>query len=367
MSTSGVDRTVAGLVRHLEVYGILPEVWHVDTSHRSVTERQADGVKVVELPARGRAASALLGLPDATRRFVRERRDEVDVLHLHSVFIPANVWLARLAQRPYVLTPHGGYGPRVLAGHNRAAKAVWMRVREREYVHHASLLHAVSPDEVDQLRSTFGPHPSVFVPNAIDLPSVATAPNERTKGPRRRVLFLGRLAVEHKGLDILLEGVARCTQGGLAPEIELLIAGPDFRSGQAELEAMAASLIPADVRFLGPVFGDEKDALLRSAYVFAHTSRWEGMPYAVLEALAAGCPVLLTHATNLGGFVEDFEAGVVVEETAQGVADGLRRVLEMPPERYAKMCRAARRLASERFNWSMVAEHMSAAYRRILR
>jgi glycosyltransferase involved in cell wall biosynthesis len=176
------------------------------------------------------------------------------------------------------------------------------------------------------------------------------------------------LAVDHKGLDILLEGFARCRQGGLASEIELLVAGPDFRSGQAELEAMAASLTPVDsVRFLGPVFGDEKDALLATAYVFAHTSRWEGMPYAVLEALASGCPVLLTHATNLGGFVEDFDAGIMVDETAEGVADGLRRVLEMPPERYAAMCRAARRLASERFNWVVVAEQMSAAYRRILR
>jgi glycosyltransferase involved in cell wall biosynthesis len=86
----------------------------------------------------------------------------------------------------------------------------------------------------------------------------------------------------------------------------------------------------------------------------------------VLEALPAGCPVLLTRSTNLSEDVEEFEAGVIVEVTAESIADGLRKVLELPGERYAAMCRAARRLASERFGWSAAAEHMSAAYRTIL-
>jgi glycosyltransferase involved in cell wall biosynthesis len=65
------------------------------------------------------------------------------------------------------------------------------------------------------------------------------------------------------------------------------------------------------------VFGREKEALLDSAFVFVHTSRWEGMPFAVIEALATGCPVLVTPATNLGDYVEGFGAGVVVDGSAQ--------------------------------------------------
>jgi glycosyltransferase involved in cell wall biosynthesis len=117
---------------------------------------------------------------------------------------------------------------------------------------------------------------------------------------------------------------------------------------------------------VGPIVGDKKEALLRSAWVFVHTSRWEGMPVAVLEALGAGCPVVLTAATGLGEFVEEYGAGVVVEGSAPAIQEGLRTVLEASPGRYQAMRAAALRLASERFTWTAVAQQMAAAYRSIL-
>jgi glycosyltransferase involved in cell wall biosynthesis len=114
------------------------------------------------------------------------------------------------------------------------------------------------------------------------------------------------------------------------------------------------------------LFGRDKDALLSSAYVFVHTSRWEGMPFAVLEALAMGCPVLVTPATNLGDHIDEFGAGVVVDGSAWSVAEGLRRILEIPADQYETLCSAARRLASARFTWPIVAEQMTSEYGKIL-
>jgi glycosyltransferase involved in cell wall biosynthesis len=359
---------VFGLVSHLDSDGVQAEVWDLNPSHASVTERRASSVSVFQLPCRTRVRSSLLGLPEATRRFIRERRDGIDLLHLHSVFIPENVWVARLARLPYVLTPNGGYSPKVLAGNNRIAKFVWMRMWERDYVRNASMIHAVSRQELEELRATFGARPFVFVPNAIDLPAVVPTPADRMLGPSKRIVFLGRLAIDHKGLDVLLEGYASYVRNQRDTDTELIVAGPDFRSGREELEALAASMLQSgQVRFTGPLFGPDKEALLRSAYVFVHTSRWEGMPFAVLEALAMGCPVLVTAATNLGEYVDEFGAGVVVDGSAQSVAEGLRRVLEIPAEEYATLCSAARRLASARFTWPTVAEHMTSEYDKILR
>jgi glycosyltransferase involved in cell wall biosynthesis len=186
-------------------------------------------------------------------------------------------------------------------------------------------------------------------------------------GPRRRIVFLGRLAIESKGLDVLLKGYASYVRNQRDTDTELIVAGPDVRSGRDELEALAASLLQSGhVRFTGPLFGRDKEALLSSAYVFVHTSRWEGMPFAVLEALAMGCPVLVTPATNLGEHVQEFGAGVVVDGSVQSVAEGMRRLLEIQTEDYAALCSGARRLASALFTWPIVAEQMTAEYGKIL-
>ena len=367
-SASGVDRTLAGLVTHLDRYGIRPEVWELSPRYRAISQRQEGPVRVVHLPAFGRAKSSISGLPPATRRFIDERRAEIDVLHLHSVFIPANVWVAKAAGIPYVLTPHGGYSPEVLRGRNRFLKTAWMWARERHHVRGASLLHAVAPRELEQLRSTFRIDALLCVPNAIDLPAEPGPPEGRMRTDRRWIVFLGRLAIGHKGLDTLLEGFAsylKRSRNEHSPE--LIIAGPDIRSGRARLQAMAASLLPkGTVRFVGPRFGREKEELLRGAGVFVHTSRWEGMPLAVLEALAMGCPVLLTRATNLGELVEEYGAGAVVEGTPEAIGQGLTDVLDAPADRYLAMCAAARTLATERFSWPAVTEQIAAAYRGIL-
>jgi len=366
-STSGVHRTVAGLVSHLDHYGVRSEVWHLSPNHATTSETRAGSVRITRLPAFRRPRSAVSGLPTATRAYIRSRRAEIDLLHLHSVFIPDNAWVVRVAERPYVLTPNGGYSPEVIGGRRRIAKAIWMRLHERDYVRRAALVHAVSPRELDQLAATFGASQLLFVPNAVDIPSTGGSPRERTSGPRKRVVFLGRLAVDHKGLDLLVKGFAGLVRRRHEPDVELIVAGPDVRSGRAELEALAAPVLPDGVvRFTGPVFSSEKDALLRTAFVFVHASRWEGMPFAVLEALAAGCPVIVTAETNLGEFIEDFEAGVVVEGSADGVGNGLERLLTLPPGHYEAMCQAARRLAMERFSWPGVAKQVAAAYRTIV-
>jgi glycosyltransferase involved in cell wall biosynthesis len=366
-TVSGVDRTVSGLLAHLGSFGVVPEFWNLSHDHGNVSEATLGPIRNVTLPAHGRSRSALFGLPEATRRFLDERRTEVDLLHLHSVFIPDHVWVAKRSELPYVLTPHGGYSPEVLHGRNRFLKTAWSWMHERKYVEGARLVQAVSPRELDQLRGTFEIDTLMFAPNAIELPVETVTPQRRTSMSPKRIAFMGRLAIDHKGLDMLLQGYARYVSSRGGAGSELIVAGPDFRSGRARLEALAASLLPqGSVRFPGQLFGEDKDALLRSAYVFVHTSRWEGMPFAVLEALATGCPVLLTPATNLSDVVQEYGAGVVVEGTAEAVGKGIGRILETPSDRYAAMCLAAQRLASERFTWPKVAEQVAAAYRAIL-
>ena len=227
-------------------------------------------------------------------------------------------------------------------------------------------MHAVSSPEVRDIRRFDVKTPIAFVPNGIDealLKRHAPEPDEASAW-----VYIGRLAIDHKGLDLLVEGYALLhkTQGGNLPP--LVLAGPDFRGGKKRIEQLARSLdITDSIIFKGPVFGEDKWSLLSQARLFVHTSRWEGMPFAVLEGLALGRPVLVTPQTNLASYVEDYRAGWVVEGTPETIAGGLRTVLEAPPKDLNAVGDRARSLARDNFSWPSVAHQMAEIYNEIAR
>jgi len=241
-----------------------------------------------------------------------------------------------------------------------------MWIHEKRYVRRASMLHAVAPSELGQLRATFEVDELIFAPNGVALPTTVADPASKMARSPKRVVFVGRLAVEHKGLDLLVGGYARFFDRHPDDEVELVIAGPDERSGRAQLEALVNSQAArGSITFPGSVFGEAKDDLVRTAWVFVHTSRWEGMPFAVLEALALGVPVLVTPGTNLASFVTNAGAGVVVDGSVDGVAHGLAGICGASGELYDAMSAAARELAATQFSWPSIAGRIAQVYRSI--
>jgi glycosyltransferase involved in cell wall biosynthesis len=359
-NANGVNQTIAGLAKHLPKENIEVELWNFTPKVAAVRKRQVDNVNIFDLPSnRGRFLN-LVFMPRTTRRFLKQRSQEVDLVHLHSVFTPENLWASRLGT-PYVVTPNGGYSPRVTKGRNRLLKQVWTLIWERSYLRRARAVHAVSPPEVDDLR-TFGVEaPIAFVPNGVE----SVLLSRRTLRPHEASVwvYLGRLAVDHKGLDLLVKGYASLyerRQGELPP---LVLAGPDFRGGKEQLERLIRSLGMAEsIRFEGPVFGEHKHVLLAQSQIFVHTSRWEGMPFAALEALALGRPVLVTPQTNLALYVKEYGAGWVVDGTPESIAKGLGLILETSAQDLDAVGSRARSLARDRFSWPISSRQMATVY-----
>ena len=152
-----------------------------------------------------------------------------------------------------------------------------------------------------------------------------------------------------------------------APVSESLIRSA---SGPASaLDARPSSLVSsaaADVLFFGPAFGEEKEALLRSADAFILPSFSEGLPMSVLEAWSYGLPVVMTPECNLPeGFASD--AAVEIRSGEGSFQDGMRTLIEMTNHERAAMGIRGRRLVEERFTWSKVAAQMKALYEELLR
>ena len=360
-SANGVDKTIVGLVRHLLAQGIDIEVWHPTHRTETVRERKEDGITICDIPV-SRIGKGLCFLSREAKRFASDRASSVEILHFHSVFMRENLQLSKLGI-PYVVTPHGGYDRLILRGRNRLGKAIWFKLWERSYLRKARMIHAVSLPEREAIANLRLDVPVRYIPNGIDdaiFDRKAEAPSRRSD-----LLYLGRLALDQKGLDLLVQGYAKAR--AKMPEMpRLVMAGPDFRGGRAELTAMARALDIADrVDFVGPVYGEEKWRLLSQAKIFIHVSRWEGMPFALLEAMAIGRPVLITPGTNLAEDVSAAGAGVIVDGSIDAIAEGLRRVAGLSDSSLDDMGLCARQLSKTKFSWPKVVGELCSAYRAI--
>jgi glycosyltransferase involved in cell wall biosynthesis len=118
-----------------------------------------------------------------------------------------------------------------------------------------------------------------------------------------------------------------------------------------------------DVRFFGAMSGTAKLEVIANFDVFIHSSRFEGLPTACLEAASLGRPLLVSRETNLAEYVERGCAGLVMDETSVG---GVTRVLERAERLYeddqlAQMGENARLLIEKEFSWEENARRFVAA------
>ena len=113
--------------------------------------------------------------------------------------------------------------------------------------------------------------------------------------------------------------------------------------------------------FAGPVYGSAKRDLLRSASSIVLASYSENFGNVVIEAMAAGCPVIVTREVGAAGVVTESGAGIVVEGDPASLAQGIQRLLSDRAGR-SRMGRDGRDAVALRYSWDAVAARMETVY-----
>jgi len=311
-----------------------------------------------------------LNNPGLSRGFAAAVSREIhdfDVVHVHAIWNFPSWWAMRCAHAagvPYMVAPQGSLDPWAM-GQNRWGKRVYGMLTELPLLRRASRLQALSEKERVQCLAAGIRAPSVVIPNGVNPRAfdVDAAPLARMLGlpeGERTLLFLSRVHPK-KGLDLLLEAFARLRE---RHAVTLVVAGSDGGSGYlAAMQARAVALgVMPHCRFIGEVRGDEKFRLLRGADGYALLSRSEGLPVAVLEALGAGLPVVVSDECNLPEVREAGAGWVVAPEEALGALDALFS----NPEEAARRALRAQALISERFTWERIAQQTVAIYREMI-
>jgi glycosyltransferase involved in cell wall biosynthesis len=211
--------------------------------------------------------------------------------------------------------------------------------------------YRLPPDRVVVVPEAAAPH---FRPPT---PSTLVAARARYRLTRPYVLFVGFLEPK-KNLGALLESVATLRRRGAWGDTELIVVGAPGWGPDPVVRAHALGL-EGVVRFVGAVADAELPALYAGALAFAFPSLWEGFGLPVLEAMAAGAPVV---ASNRGALPEvTAGAALLTDPAPQPLADALEQILSDPPLR--ERLRVAGLARAGQFSWERTAHETLKVYR----
>jgi len=314
------------------------------------------------LVAAGCSVTSLVQPNAAVRKEFAEAADVVTFADLFA-FDPSARWRLAVALKGRtfnVILAHGNHAIRLARTLREHAPLVAV-------CHTTNFNVARRLADIDGALTLTGAYRQALIVSGFPAERIRQAPNAIALGPppgppppRETPLIggLGRL-VEDKGFDLLLEAAALLKTRGV--RFEIVVHGVDERGGVASMEALRDRLGLARDQVSFPGWTASPDAFLRSLDVFCLPSRRETLSLALLEALAAGRPIVAARLKGLEEVVEDglealtFEVGDVA-----GLAAALERLIGDPALRLT-MGQAARARAAS-FDLSVV----GALYRQAL-
>lgn len=260
---------------------------------------------------------------------------------------------------PYVILPHGEL-TKEAQQKKHLKKAVANFLLFNRFIRHAVAVQCLSGREEEQ--TLFGRKRFIGT-NGIPIPEKE---KQSFSEDGIRFVYIGRLDMYHKGLDILVKAVEKEKELLLQNHCSLSIYGPDILGRGTELGNLIAETGTGEIiKVFPPVSGEEKEKLLLGADVFIQTSRFEGMPMGILEALSYGIPCALTEGTTLATFVRNHAAGFASETTEEGVARMLEEVINRKSD-LPGMVLPAKTAISEYFSWDTVARETVETYKTII-
>jgi len=324
--TVKVRAIAEGLAQRGERVSVLTSWYGRPFTARNV---QQNGVEVVYL--RSRATYRATTLNAGLLSFCGKRLRDFDLVHIYGLYDllgPVVAHYCFKAGVPYVVEPLGMVRP---IDRSFRLKRLWHAFLGKPLLRHAAMLIATSQQEERELvEDGFDRNRVALRYNGVDLQEFASLPpkgafrSEWSLPPREPiVLFLGRV-IPRKGVDLLIDAFSKACPD----RSRLVIAGPEGEIGYvAKLREIAREKRVEDrTIFTGPLYGDQKKALLVDSHVFVLPSRYENFANGVAEAIACGIPSIVTDRCGVSEFVAG-KAGLVIPRETPALTDALRTLL----------------------------------------
>ena len=251
---------------------------------------------------------------------------------------------------PYIITPRGSLTYEAQHNHAWLKKMLARWAVFSAYVKNAKAIQYLTEGERDSSVRMFKT-PHFVLPNGFDEPKN----KKRTFSEKGiKAVFIGRLDMHHKGIDLLFNAIVAIKKELLNADFVIDIYGPkryDYFKIEKEIKRLE---IEAIARLHDEVEGKDKESALLESDLFVMTSRLEGLPMGLLEALAYGVPCFVTKGTNMKAEVERYDAGWTCVGSEAEIKSVLLKIIKeknLLPEKSENAI-----ILSHRYRWNEIAE-----------
>jgi glycosyltransferase involved in cell wall biosynthesis len=208
---------------------------------------------------------------------------------------------------------------------------------------HCDAINIISPAILSDLVELGIDRPKIsHIPNGI---KICDPIQKFHVASTRRLVWVGRLTAQ-KGIDLLFKALANVVTAGREFSLEIIGNGPDMA---LLLEQRRQLCLEKKVRFTGALAKDTIRTKLADADVFILPSRYEGMSNAVLEAMEAGLPILLTRCGGIDTYIDENIGWICEPDDVNGLTAALLRMLSTTADKLLAMGKQARLLVERNF------------------
>jgi alpha-1,3-mannosyltransferase len=336
----GIQKVIVDLAHSLKEHGVSVEVGHASPCFKNVGKSMHEGIVVHQMPVIG---SKLIGYVAGLRTLAKA----FDLIHVHDpqlLMLSLNVIL-QIPALPRVLSTHGGFFHTKRFIRLKRFHDTWLTPM---ILKRYDTVLASGPTDYDRIRTRVSNVLECF--NGID---VAKYEQAKSSDQRRLTwIYWGRLSV-NKNIAALINLVARCNEMGFP--VELGVFTNDEEKWRTQIQPLVDALGVGE-RISAQFYLCDTDMLrnARKFSVFVTATEYEGFGLAVLEALAAGKPVICRDIAPINSFVSS-DNGLFIDFMAGEDQDAaIRAFLESTDEAFTAKCLAAETTASG-YDWPIAA------------
>lgn len=288
--------------------------------------------------------------------------DKTDLVVFHEVYRKEYLSIYKnLAKNniPYILLPHGSLtftAQQVKKFKKQFANLLFFN----RFIKHASAIQCLSKKEFDETKININ---KFIGTNGMNIPVESKS---RFSINKVELIYIGRMDPYIKGLDLLIDGIKLYSENFRSNNIRVSMYGQNYGNWHNNILNMIDKNNVKDlIELHNGVIGKDKENFLLNSDLFIQTSRSEGMPMGILEALSYGIPCIVTEGTNLGELIKRYDAGWVAETNEKDIAQEIRQAI-VQRDIWQKKSKNAIRLIKENFDWNKISQTTIQQYKKII-